>query len=284
MAGCRSEMFASACQKSMTSVSGDRVSIRSNCRRPSSAIATNLTSGRSCLILLRLRLRASAFSVSLPHLRHADRDRGSSDARPWRRGRKPCRRRPRARRPRHGRPRRPAATMTPSSVHRGADRLVRYALDHGCVQRLESGLPARVHGPCQALQVAHRRRHAADLRKGTPPLPAPCSDPASSADRAEPPAVNRRRVGSRRPCTGDDPLRRYGNARARRSADPSEVMVLGVPPPGTRLHARPARSRDRRRPASRWAKAHKRAVHGLTTRNSASSRTPRCTGPSETAR
>ena len=51
--------------------------------------------------------------------------------------------------------------------HRGADRLVRYALGvTDAVQRLGAeGLPALVHGPCQALQGAHRRRHAADLRK-----------------------------------------------------------------------------------------------------------------------
>ena len=51
--------------------------------------------------------------------------------------------------------------------HRGADRLVRYALGvSDAVQRLGAeGLPALVHGPCQALQGAHRRRHAADLRK-----------------------------------------------------------------------------------------------------------------------
>ena len=47
---------------------------------------------------------------------HQDRDRGSSDARPWRRGRKPCRRRPR-RQEASARPSSPArsGTMTPSS-------------------------------------------------------------------------------------------------------------------------------------------------------------------------
>ena len=44
---------------------------------------------------------------------------------------------------------------------------MRYALGvTDAVQRLGAeGLPALVHGPCQALQGAHRRRHAADLRK-----------------------------------------------------------------------------------------------------------------------
>ena len=97
-----------ACQKSMTSVSGDRVSRKVQLSAAASAIATILTSGRQlpdmCDFACELRLQCD-----LAALPACGRDRGSSDARPWRRGRKPCRRRPRARRPRHGRPRRPAA-------------------------------------------------------------------------------------------------------------------------------------------------------------------------------
>ena len=49
MVGCRSEMFAGM-PKSMTSVSGDRVSRKVQLSAAASAIATILTSGRSCLI------------------------------------------------------------------------------------------------------------------------------------------------------------------------------------------------------------------------------------------
>ena len=71
--------------------------------------------------------------------------------------------------------------------HRGADRLVRYALGvTDAVKRLAAeDLPTRVHGPCQALQAAHRRRHAADLHKERCRCRSGRRSDRSGGDRAE---------------------------------------------------------------------------------------------------
>ena len=189
-----------ACQKSITSVSGDRVPGRSSCRQAPSAIATIPISGRLGL-MCATSLEAAPSACSLP-LPACGRDRGSSGACPRRRGRRPCRRQPRARRPwrdrlagsqrhhdavegdreRWSRPRSPSASRMLPSV---GPRLSQH--------RACSGSGAAGCSPTAAWRRSSQR---------TPPLPGPCSDP-SSADRARPPAAsgNRRRgPGSRRPA------------------------------------------------------------------------------------
>ena len=129
--------------------------------RPESASATSddqLTSGRSCLICAdfacELRLQCD-----LAALRHSGRDRGSSmTLAPRRRGPwKPCRRRPR-RQEASARPssaRRRSGTMTPSSDTEAltASVRVRPSASRPCCSSVSGreGLPALVHGPCQAL-------------------------------------------------------------------------------------------------------------------------------------
>ena len=150
----------------MTSVSGDRVSRKVQLSAAAAAIATILTSGRSCLICAT-SLASCALQCDLAALRHAAEIEGLQTLAPG-----------------VVEGNRAAGGLAPGGLgtavlagpqrhhdaverHRGADRLVRYALGvTDAVQRLGAeGLPALVHGPCQALQGAHRRRHAADLRK-----------------------------------------------------------------------------------------------------------------------
>ena len=174
----------------MTSVSGDRVSRKVQLSAAASAIATILTSGAQlpdmCDFACELRLQCD-----LAALRHAAEIEGLQTLAPG-----------------VVEGNRAAGGLAPGGLgtavlagpqrhhdaverHRGADRLVRYALGvTDAVQRLGAeGLPALVHGPCQALQGAHRRRHAADLRKERRRFPRRAVTP-SSADRAEPPAAS----------------------------------------------------------------------------------------------
>ena len=183
--------------------------------------------------MCRLRLQAAPSAVSRSPA--CGRDRGSSGARPRRRGRD------RAAGGLAPGPSSPglSGTMTPSSETEALVASLRYALGlTDAAQRLGAeALPAFVHAQGQALQepTASCRRSS----QRTPPLPGPAVTHHQQTE-LEPPAAsgNRRRdPGSRRPAPA---MTRIGNAHAGRSPDRRGHDRFGVT--ATRNQLCPSRS------------------------------------------